>query len=178
MMHGETVRNMLSVLQWNKFETLIHLVGFSIEIKVTSQQSPLLRQHKVNQSFFLIYVYTSSIQRRVRTNYAALLWVDVDQPCVKRWQVLWDGPICRPRSPTDCLSVWAWFRKRPHQRSQDSNLAVRPRRETVMTVRDGTMWPSNSHQSQTGVSSVWQTPLWNKLIFHQMKEQTFLSLVM
>jgi len=82
-----------------------------------------------------------------------------------------------PRSPTDYLSVWAWFRKRPHQRSQDSNLAVRPRRETVMTltVRHGTMWPSNSHQSQTGVSSVWQTPLWNKLIFHQMKEQTFLS---
>jgi hypothetical protein len=74
-----------------------------------------------------------------------------------------------------CLSVWASLRKRPHQRSQDSKVAVRPRRETVMTltVRQGTMWPSNSHQSQTGVSFVWQTPLWNKLIFHQMKEQTF-----
>jgi hypothetical protein len=75
-----------------------------------------------------------------------------------------------------CLPVWAWFRKRPHQRCQDSNLTVRPRRETVMTynaARQGTMWPSNSHQPQKGVSSVWQTPLWNKLIFHQMKEQTF-----
>jgi hypothetical protein len=125
-----------------------------------------------------MYLYTSVAHERVSTNYAAFLCLEVGRPCGK-WR---EGFLRRSdlflkesHRLSVCLSIWAWFRNRPQQRSQDSNLAVMPRRGTVMTLtlRRGTMWPSNSHQSQTGVSSVWQTPLWNKLIFHQMKEQTF-----
>jgi len=38
-------------------------------------KSSLLRQHRVHQSFFSMYEYTSAALGRVPTNYVALLWV-------------------------------------------------------------------------------------------------------
>ena len=40
----------------------------------------LLRQHKINQYFFSVYLHKSAALGRVLTKYVAILWVEVGQP--------------------------------------------------------------------------------------------------
>jgi hypothetical protein len=56
------------------------MVTLLAEIVFRNYISSPLGQHRVNQSFFSIYVYTSAALGRVFMNYAALLWAENGQP--------------------------------------------------------------------------------------------------
>jgi hypothetical protein len=64
-----------------------NIANLLAEIMFRNYTSPILRPHTVNQSFFLIYLYTGAALGQVLTNYLTLLKLKMASPALEHTDI-------------------------------------------------------------------------------------------